>query len=97
MRVTCAELESALSMPPQCCCRVANLTSCLPRVIIAGAQKSGSTALFGHLLLHPNFSASKRKELHSFDKPRNWQKDENMVLRAYMQQFEPYNPMKVST
>ena len=41
---------------------------CLPSLLIAGAQKSGSTALTGYLLTHPNFAASVRKEVHYFDR-----------------------------
>lgn len=42
--------------------------TCFPSVIIAGSQKSGTTALFGYLLHHPNFQPSIRKEVHYFDR-----------------------------
>jgi len=43
--------------------------TCLPTVVIAGAQKAGTTALLGYLLLHPQFLAPPLyKELHHLDK-----------------------------
>jgi hypothetical protein len=42
--------------------------TCFPSVVIAGSQKSGTTALFGYLLHHPNFQPSIRKEVHYFDR-----------------------------
>eukprot|EP00039_Didymoeca_costata_P017488 m.324239 g.324239 ORF g.324239 m.324239 type:complete len:585 (-) comp16541_c0_seq4:1659-3413(-) len=40
---------------------------CMPNVIVIGSQKSGSTALLGHILLHKNFKGPTRKEAHFFD------------------------------
>jgi hypothetical protein len=40
---------------------------CLPHFVIAGAQKAGTTALFGHFLLRPDFAPPLRKETHYFD------------------------------
>jgi hypothetical protein len=34
---------------------------------MVGAQKSGSTALLGQMLFHPQFVPPRRKELHYFD------------------------------
>jgi len=42
--------------------------TCLPSIIVAGAQKSGTTALIGYLLSHPAYRPSIRKEVHYFDK-----------------------------
>lgn len=61
---------------PQCCCVVpaasrgpnATANVCLPTFIVIGAQKSGSTALFGHFLAHPQFRPPRRKELHFLEK-----------------------------
>jgi hypothetical protein len=39
----------------------------LPRFIIAGAQKAGTTSLFGYLAEHPQCAASLTKEVHYFD------------------------------
>ncbi len=40
---------------------------CLPHAIVVGAQKAGTTALFGYFLLHQNFEAPYRKELQYFN------------------------------
>lgn len=42
---------------------------CLPNFIVAGTQKSGSTALSAYLLAHPQVSMGRSKEVHFFDKP----------------------------
>lgn len=39
----------------------------LPQCIIAGAQKAGTTSLFGYLSQHPGCAASSIKEVHYFD------------------------------
>ena len=41
---------------------------CLPSLIIVGAQKSGTTALLGYLLHHPQYAPALQKELHHFDR-----------------------------
>eukprot|EP00911_Craspedida_sp_UC1_P002408 UC1_evm1s1798 len=54
---------------PQCCCQGANQALfCLPTFIVIGAQKSGTTALLGYLLHHPNFRSPSKKEGHFFDR-----------------------------
>lgn len=40
----------------------------LPQFIIAGAQKAGTTSLFGYLRGHPQCAPSLTKEVHYFDK-----------------------------
>jgi hypothetical protein len=40
----------------------------LPSFIIAGAQKAGTTSLFGYLAEHPQCAASLTKEVHFFDR-----------------------------
>jgi len=40
---------------------------CMPSFIVIGSQKSGSTALFAHFLIHPMFKPPSRKETHYFD------------------------------
>ncbi len=42
--------------------------------VIAGAQKSGTTALFEHLYQHPELCMHSRKELHFFDSDRFFKK-----------------------
>ena len=41
--------------------------TCFPTLIIIGAQKSGSTALYAYLSLHPQFRSTVSKEMHLFD------------------------------
>ena len=64
---------------PQCCCQKtvsseaakrtgsARKLVCMPSFIVIGSQKSGSTALLAHFLLHPGFVGPLRKETHYFD------------------------------
>jgi hypothetical protein len=55
----------------QCCCHPrsdAQTVTCMPTFAVIGAQKSGSTALFGYFLMHPQFTPPKKKECHFFDK-----------------------------
>jgi hypothetical protein len=40
----------------------------LPSFVIAGAQKAGTTSLFGYLSEHPQCAASLTKEVHYFDR-----------------------------
>lgn len=47
----------------------------LPDVLIVGAQKAGTTALYNHLVKHPDIFPSYRKEVHYFD--HNYQKGTN--------------------
>jgi hypothetical protein len=48
----------------------------LPEFVIAGAQKAGTTSLFGYLSGHPQCAASSTKEVHYFDqhfaRGENW-------------------------
>ena len=44
-----------------------NVTRCLPKVVIGGVQKGGSTALAAILSAHPNVEFAPHKELHYFD------------------------------
>jgi len=53
----------------------------LPAFLIIGAQKSGTTSLYGWLRHHPNITMSQTKELHFFD--RNFHRG----LNWYQQQF----------
>jgi hypothetical protein len=96
--VTCETLPSNGGLPSQCVCTStgpgSSFRRALPHIVIVGAQKSGSTALFGHLLFHPNFATPKRKELHSFDHVKPWQQDIRMALNTYLRSFEEYSPTK---
>lgn len=46
----------------------------LPDFLIIGAQKSGTTYLYGLLNSHPQVEPPARKEVHYFDSPRNFRK-----------------------
>jgi hypothetical protein len=67
--------------------QVAIVDRCLPHAIIAGSQKSGSTALFSHLLLHPHFAPPTKKELHFFDRVAN--------LQSYLTALPAWDSSKV--
>ena len=41
--------------------------TCFPSVVVIGAQKAGSTALYAYLSLHPQFRSTVTKEMHLFD------------------------------
>jgi hypothetical protein len=76
---TSTALGSGAGVPPQCCCvqargkagnkplrrlwGVAGLPRCFPHAIIVGAQKGGTTALFAHFLMRPDFEAPASKEV----------------------------------
>lgn len=79
------------------CCRVYNEVAvsikCAPSFIIAGTQKSGTTALSAYLSSLPTISFAPRKEIHFFDK-----KDYKNDLASYLNSFnnwdytQYYNP-----
>lgn len=85
------EPRALLPAVHQCCCGrdlAAGPVTCLPAVIVAGAQKGGTTALFGHLLLHPLFRPPSRKELHAFDVgATRWRVDPVSALATYLSYF----------
>lgn len=55
----------------------------LPAFIIAGTQKSGTTALAALLSEHPRVQLSRRKEVHYFDKVDNYNKGTDWYLAAF--------------
>lgn len=57
---------------------------CLPNLVIAGSQKSGTTALFSHLMLHPEILPGSKKEFHLFDFDKSF-----MQLRQRLGQLLP--------
>jgi hypothetical protein len=66
---TCKSFAATGLVPSRCCCGFPGDTpTCLPSLVVMGAQKSGSTALFGYFLFHPQISPAKRKEVHFFDR-----------------------------
>ena len=55
----------------QCCCWLGEgAFSCLPSVVVVGAQKAGTTALFSMLAQHPWIGITRFKEMHFFNKAR---------------------------
>jgi hypothetical protein len=60
--------------------------TCLPSLIIAGTQKSGTTALAALLSLHPYLSFAPKKEVHFFDKYDNYKQG----IRQYAAAFRPW-------
>ena len=78
--------------PPQCCCYFSHeprFKKCLPHAIIVGAQKAGTTALFGHMLLRSDFEKPKRKEVSYFGKR------EQPTVLWYLRHMPPHQPGKV--
>ena len=61
---------------------------CLPSFIIAGTQKSGTTALAAFLSEHNEISFSRRKEVHFFDKTSTY----NKGIEEYIKAFRPWDP-----
>ena len=62
----------ALDRKQKCCKFSRSSLTCLPNLVIIGAQKSGTTVLHSYLLLHPNLLAGLKKEFHIFDLYRNF-------------------------
>jgi hypothetical protein len=46
----------------------------LPNFLIVGAQRAGTTSLYGYLKQHPQIEASVWKEVHCFDRDSNYSK-----------------------
>lgn len=69
------------------CCLNKKSIKCIPGAIIAGTQKSGSTALAGFLAAHPKVNFHPKKEVHYFDKTNVYQ----MGLKEYLKGFDPWN------
>lgn len=68
------KLSASRVEPPELPTRSASASAftCLPSLVVIGAQKSGTTALLGYLLLHPSILPPVLKELHFFDKARRY-------------------------
>ena len=60
---------------------------CLPSLILAGAQKSGTTALAAFLAMHPNISFASKKELHYFDRTDDYKKGIKFYLKNFNNWF----------
>jgi len=74
----------------ECCKILKGITDevkCLPHFIIAGAQKSGTTALSAFMTSLPYVSFSPRKEVHFYDKERNYKRGK----RYYLESFYSWN------
>lgn len=55
----------------------------LPDFIIIGAQKSGTTALYGLLTNHPSVKPAAVRELHFFDRPERFAKGPEWYRRCF--------------
>jgi hypothetical protein len=80
------------------CCKIQNknnyeddnndiIIKCVPHFIIAGTQKSGTTALSAYLSSQSFISFSPRKELHYFDKDKNYKRG----IKHYLKGFNNWN------
>jgi len=78
--VWCMDYNSSNGSDPK-----QQLLQCIPSVIIAGTQKSGTTVLAALLSDHPNVSFSLQKEVHYFDVDRNY----NKGVVYYLKHFKP--------
>jgi hypothetical protein len=96
----CLTLTAANGLPSLCCAKdkISNLSDtktplhnvslvCLPQFIIAGAQKSGTTALAALLSEHSGISFSPKKEVHFFDRSKYFKQG----LEEYMKAFRSWN------
>jgi len=66
---------------------------CIPSVLIAGTQKSGTTVLAALLSEHPKVSFSLQKEVHFFDVDRNY----NKGIAYYLKHFRPLDVVTSNT
>lgn len=66
---------------------------CIPSVLIAGTQKSGTTVLAALLSEHPKVSFSLQKEVHFFDVDRNY----NKGIASYLKYFRPLDVVTSTT
>jgi hypothetical protein len=73
----------------QGCCMLAGTWHCLPSLIVAGTQKSGTTALAAYLVKDEMVNFATSKELHFFDR--------NKTLHKYLTYFEPLRETEIST
>ena len=80
----CWEAAARGSKGSQTCCTAkSGKASCLPKFIVAGTQKSGSTALTMLLDEHPHVIMSDVKEVHFFDTPPKYAKGIESYLRHF--------------
>jgi len=91
-QVVCANIETVGGNMHTCCVAPKGATGstaalrgecCLPTVVVAGTQKSGTTALSAVLLQHPNVRFADRKEVHFFSMPKAFSRG----LDNYMASF----------
>lgn len=66
---------------------------CIPSVLIAGTQKSGTTVLAALLSEHPKVSFSLQKEVHFFDVDRNY----NKGIAYYLKHFRTLDVVTSTT
>lgn len=71
----------------RCCELVKGRVSCLPNLVVIGAQKAGTTPLHSFLLFHPNLQAALSKELHMFDVDANF----NELPKRYAEELPSFD------
>ncbi|MEZ0148380.1 MAG: sulfotransferase domain-containing protein [Candidatus Reddybacter sp.] len=70
-----------------------NNKNSLPRFIVIGAMKCGTTSLWDYLKQHPNINVpSNIKNINFFDSKSNWDKG----LSFYKEHFSPQNDLQIS-
>jgi len=89
----CETVNARGTKASQTCCQIqgdSDQWACLPSMLLIGAQKSGTTALFGHLLEHPEFRPAKPlssvgidKEVHFFDTDHEWNAGPHQYLSHF--------------
>lgn len=61
--------------------------ACFPSWVVGGTQKSGTTALAGHLLRHPQVRLPAKKEVHFYDDRRRKSRRKKEALRGPMNEM----------
>jgi hypothetical protein len=83
-------LNSGSAKGRQGCCMLAGMWHCLPNLIVAGTQKSGTTALAAYLVQDRYLNFATSKEVHYFDEKRK-------TLQKYLTYFPPLSQNEVTT
>jgi hypothetical protein len=62
---------------------------CLPSFVVIGVQKSGTTALVGFMITHPNFMPPINKEIHWLDQARTFRRGTNWYITRFHHMDHP--------
>jgi hypothetical protein len=81
----CRSLAGPRNSTQVCCRRRSESLEeyCYPSIVVAGAQKAGTTALHSYLLFSPHTRPPSKKELHVFDLDKNFQKFPQSIFRNF--------------